>query len=61
MREREESLPLGVSAITKGIERSSGPVSDCLERLAHAADTPVRRADKPRGYDMKAEAPGTPS
>jgi hypothetical protein len=62
MREREESLPLGASAIAKGIERSSGAVGNCLERLAKADDSPVRRAqDKPRTYDLKAEAPGTPS
>jgi hypothetical protein len=62
MREREESLPLGASAIAKGIERSSGAVGNCLERLAKADDSPVRRVqDKPRTYDLKAEAPGTPS
>lgn len=62
MREREGSLPLGASAIAKGIERSSGAVGNCLERLAKADDSPVRRAqDKPRNYDLKAEAPGTSS
>jgi hypothetical protein len=62
MREREGSLPLGASVIAKGIERSSGAVGNCLERLAKADDSPVRRAqDKPRTYDLKAEAPGTSS
>lgn len=60
MREREDALPLGATAIAKGIERSSGAVGNCLERLAEAEDTPVRRMrDKPRTYDLKAEAPGT--
>jgi hypothetical protein len=61
MHEREGALPLGASAIAKGIERSSGAVGNCLERLARADDSPVRRVqDKPRAYDLKAEAtPGT--
>lgn len=62
MREREEALPLGASAVAKGIERSSGAVGNCLERQAKADDSPVRRVqDKPRTYDLKAEAAGTPS
>lgn len=62
MRGREEALPLGATTIAKGIERSSGAVGNCLERLAKADDSPVRRAqDKPRTYDPKAEAPGTPA
>ncbi|MBS1893761.1 MAG: hypothetical protein JST59_20870 [Actinobacteria bacterium] len=62
MRGREDSLPLGATAIAKGIERSSGAVGNCLERLAKADDSPVRRVQaKPRTYDLKAEAPGTSS
>jgi len=62
MRGREDSLPLGASAIAKGIERSSGAVGNCLERLAKADDSPVRRVqDKPRTYDLKGEAVGTSS
>ena len=62
MREREDALPLGASAIAKGIDRSSGAVANCLERKAKAADSPVRRAkDKPRAYDLKAEVGGTAS
>ena len=60
MREGVGSLPLGASAIAKVIERSSGAVGNCLERLAKTEDSPVRRvADKPQTYDLKAEAPGT--
>lgn len=56
MREHEDALPLGASAIAKGIERSSGAVANCLERKAKADDSPVRRAkDKPRAYDLKGE------
>jgi hypothetical protein len=59
MRERDDALPLGASAIAKGIERSSGAVANCLERKAKADDSPVRRAkDKPRAYDLKVEAGG---
>jgi hypothetical protein len=62
MRQHEEALPLGASAIAKAIGRSSGAVGNCLERLAKADDSPVRRAqDKPRAYALKAEAPGTSS
>ncbi|MGH2940091.1 MAG: hypothetical protein ACRDPE_18430 [Solirubrobacterales bacterium] len=57
MRKREDALPLGASAIAKGIERSSGAVANCLERKAKADDSPVRRAkDRPRAYDLKADA-----
>jgi hypothetical protein len=56
MRKSEEDLPLGASAIAKGIGRSSGAVANCLERGAKAEDSPVRRAkDKPRAYDLKGE------
>jgi hypothetical protein len=53
MRERGEALPLGPAAIAKGIERSSGAVGNCLERLAKDDTGPVRRVtDKPRAYDL---------
>jgi hypothetical protein len=53
MRERGEVLPLGAAAIAKGIERSSGAVGNCLERLAKGDTGPVRRVtDKPRAYDL---------
>lgn len=55
MRKMEADLPLGASAIAKGIGRSSGAVANCLERKAKEDDSPVRRArEKPRGYDLKA-------
>jgi hypothetical protein len=62
LRKHEESLPLGTGAVAKGIGRSSGAVGNCLERQAKADDSPVRRAkDKPRAYDLKAEAAKTAS
>jgi hypothetical protein len=57
LRKHERSLPLGTGAIAKGIGRSSGAVGNCLERQAKADDSPVRRAkDRPRAYDLRAEA-----
>ncbi|MBS1881475.1 MAG: hypothetical protein JSS97_00795 [Actinobacteria bacterium] len=62
MREHEDALPLGAGAIAKGTARSSGAVGNCLERQAKADESPVRRVhEKPRLYDLKAEAPGTAS
>ncbi len=59
MRERGEALPLRPGAIAKGIARSSGAVGNCLERLAKADASPVRRvAEKPRAYDLGAEREG---
>ena len=55
MREHKDELPLGPGAVAKGIERSSGAVGNCLERLAKAKG--VRRAGrKPRTYDLKGVA-----
>lgn len=62
LREQEKSLPLGPGAVAKGIGRSSGAVGNCLERLANADDSPVRRAQKkPRAYGLRAEPGETPS
>jgi hypothetical protein len=61
MREHEDALPLGASAIAKGIDRSSGAVANCLESKAIADDSLVRRAkDKPRAYGLKAEVGDMP-
>jgi hypothetical protein len=60
MRERGDALPLGPSAVAKGIGRSSGAVGNCLERLAKADTSPVRQVtEKPRAYDLGAESEGT--
>lgn len=57
MGEHGEALPLGPGAIAKGIGRSSGAVGNCLERLAKADSSPVRRAtEKPRTYDLGGES-----
>jgi hypothetical protein len=62
MREHEDDLPLGASAVGKGIGRSSGAVANCLERTAKADDSPVRRVkDKPRAYDLAGKPGGAPS
>jgi hypothetical protein len=53
LREKEDALPLGAGAAAKGIDRSSGAVSNCLERLARSEESPVRRAsEKPRTYGL---------
>jgi hypothetical protein len=60
IREHGDELPLGPSAIAKGIGRSSGAVGNCLERLAKADTGPVRRVtEKPRAYDLGAQPEGT--
>ncbi|HEY8809137.1 MAG TPA: hypothetical protein VIM28_03855 [Solirubrobacterales bacterium] len=52
MCKHEGELPLTASAIGKGIEKSSGAVTNCLARLAKAKK--VRLAKKtPRAYDLK--------
>lgn len=57
MRERADALPLGPSAVAKGIGRSAGAVGNCLERLAKADASPVRRVtEKPRAYDLGSES-----
>lgn len=53
MRQHKKDGPLTASAIGKGIERSSGAVSNCLLRLAKRKE--VRQAKrKPRAYELKA-------
>jgi hypothetical protein len=55
MRKRADALPLGPSAVAKGIGRSAGAVGNCLERLAKVDAGPVRRVtEKPRAYDLGA-------
>jgi hypothetical protein len=55
MRESADALPLGPSAVAKGIGRSAGAVGNCLERLAKDDTAPVRRVtEKPRTYDLGA-------
>jgi hypothetical protein len=52
MCKHEGELPLTASAISKGVEKSSGAVANCLARLAKAKK--VRLAKKsPRAYDLK--------
>jgi hypothetical protein len=52
MRKHEKDLPMSPTTIAKGIERSSGAVGNCLERLAKAGQ--ARLAKKaPREYDLK--------
>ena len=59
LRKRADVLPLGPGAIAKGIGRSSGAVGNCLERLARAEGSPVRRVtEKPRTYDLAAGVEG---
>jgi hypothetical protein len=62
MREHPGALPIGPGAVAKGIGRSSGAVGNCLERLAKAETSPVRRAnEKPRAYDLEGESGETPA
>ncbi len=52
MRKRKDDGPLTASTISKEIERSSGAVANCLDRLVKAKK--VRRAKrKPRSYVLK--------
>lgn len=54
MRDHEKELPLSPTKIAKGINRSSGAVGNCLERLAKADPPKARLANKaPRAYDLK--------
>jgi len=56
MRRHKDDGPLTASAISKGIERSAGAISNCLARLAK--DRKVRQAKKrPRAYVLKDEKP----
>lgn len=51
LRKHKEDGPLTVSAIAKGIERSSGAVANCLDRLAKRKV--VRKVKKsPRTYAL---------
>ncbi len=55
LRKHKENGPLTASAIGKGIERSSGAVANCLERLAKKKV--VRRVKKsPRTYALPKKA-----
>jgi hypothetical protein len=52
MRKHREDGPLTVSAIGKGIDRSSGAVANCLARMAK--EKKVRQAKrKPRAYVVR--------
>lgn len=49
LRKRKDDGPLTASAVAKGIERSSGAVSNCLDRLTKAKK--VRQVKKsPRTF-----------
>lgn len=53
MREHQSELPITAGKLATGIERSSGAVANCLERLTKSKE--VRRVeDKPRKYDLPA-------
>ncbi len=55
LRKHKEDGPVTASAIGKGIERSSGAVANCLERLTKRKA--VRRVKKsPRTYALPKEA-----
>ncbi len=57
IRQHKDDGPLTASAVAKGIERSSGAVANCLERMAKAKV--VRRVKKsPRTYALPKEAKG---
>jgi len=51
MRKHKKELPLTASAIAKGIDRSSGAVANCLDRLAKKK-TARQAKRKPRAYDL---------
>jgi len=54
MGEHENELPLSPTKIATGINRSSGAVGNCLDRLAKADPPKARLAKKaPRAYDLK--------
>ena len=56
MRHHRDDGPLTASAISKGIERSAGAISNCLARLAK--DGKVRHAKRrPRAYVLKVAKP----
>jgi hypothetical protein len=52
LTKHKDELPLGPTAVAKGIGRSAGAVGNCLERLAKTKK--VRRAGrKPKTFDLK--------
>lgn len=56
MRRHRDDGPLTASAISKGINRSAGAISNCLARLVK--DKKVRQAKKrPRAYVLKGTKP----
>lgn len=51
MKKHKGELPVGPTAVARGIKRSAGAVGNCLGRLEQAEK--VRRVDKkPRRYDL---------
>lgn len=56
MRKHKSDGPLTASAISKGLERSTSAIANCLARLAK--DRKVRRAKKrPRAYILRETRP----
>ncbi len=53
MRKHKDEAPHSPSAISKGIERSSGAVANCLARLEKRSEVRLARK-KPRAYALKA-------
>jgi len=53
LKENADSGPHGPSAVAKALQRSSGAVSNCLERLTKDKKT-KRVTDKPRRYSLAA-------
>ena len=53
MRRRKKEAPHSPSAVAKGINRSSGAVANCLDRLA-AVEKVRLAAKKPRRYELTA-------
>ncbi len=51
MRRHKNDAPHSPSAVARGIERSSGAVANCLDRLA-AAEKVRLAAKKPRRYEL---------
>jgi len=52
MRKHEANWPLTAGAVSRGIERSSGAVANCLARLAKKNKTRLAQ-ENPRAYDLR--------
>jgi hypothetical protein len=56
MCKQEQDWPLTASAVSRGIERSSGAVANCLARLTEKQKARLVQ-EKPRAYELRKASP----